>query len=259
MNDNAWLFQPYTIEAMFREFRKYDHFNFIDVGCYEGGYYCIGEFLAGGVPMFSIGIDPIKQTMACNPSLTQEPKLDLYSVFLQKAISMEHGIKKFYRYNSGETNGSLKKMISSGITFDKSEKNKFWTNDEFYHYETVENFTRIKEIVEVECVTLKSVYDEYISNRNSGLIHFLKIDAQGVDNEVFLSLGEDIIRNKCLFVQLECTMSKFKTAQVYEGASIFFDDLKMMEDFGYGVLNVKSHDATSIEADVVFVNRNLVK
>ena len=92
-----------------------------------------------------------------------------------------------------------------------------------------------------------------------GIVHFLKIDTQGTDIESFISLGEKYIRENCLFVQLECAMSKYKTAQMYEGGSVFSSDVKVMEDLGYSILNIRNYHKYVSEADVVFVNDGLVK
>ena len=250
------------------EFAKYEKLNFVDVGCYNCGWINVFKALASlngpQKEMFTIAIDPIKQTLAENPELGTEPLHDEYDVFLEKAIHQFPGKYPFYRYIQSEQNGSLRKMNPDGITFDKKDKDKFFINQaelgtlgaEHQQYETIEEMTKIKGVTEVECVTLQSVFEEYISPE---IIHFLKIDTQGTDIETFFSLGEDAIKNNCLFVQLECAMSKSEAAQMYMGGSIFTQDNAFMESQGYMLVNLRNYHKYVSEADAVFMNMGLVR
>lgn len=260
MNEDLPFFYPDCLSLINDVYRRYDHFNFIDVGCYNGGWINIFRALAMGKPMFTIAIDPVRQTLADNPGLGHEPILYEYDVFLEKAVSQQPGKRPFYRYKQSEQNGSLRMINKDGITFDEKDRSeKFFINQEILGsmgvpYSSLEEFSEMKEIREVECVTLESVCDDYLSGKEE-VIHFLKIDTQGTDIEAFLSLGKKYIVEKCIFAQLECTMSKSEKAQMYEGASIFVQDVEIMKDHGFEIANIRNYHKLTSEADVVFFNK----
>lgn len=253
-NKHIPFFQQYAIDKIMSEYTKYDVLNFIDVGCFNGGWLNIFRQLANGKKMFTIAIDPIRQSLKNNPELEEDPPLDLYDVFLEVAISKTNGEQNFYRYSS-EQNGSLLISNPQGITFDKNDKSKFWINNKMLGIESIDDITKIKSIKKVKCLTLESIYNEFLLGKK---IHFLKIDTQGTDIDSFLSLGEENILRNCLFVQLECTMSRNNSAKMYIGGSNFYEDEKIMSDLGYAILNVRGYGHQTSEADVLFYNRGRI-
>ncbi|HKZ95138.1 MAG TPA: FkbM family methyltransferase [Candidatus Bathyarchaeia archaeon] len=90
------------------------------------------------------------------------------------------------------------------------------------------------------------------------IIHYVKIDAQGSDLDVFKSLGK-YARN-VLFVQVESVVSRNQNIRLYERQSLFEEERPVFERAGFQLFHVQeySRDA-SPEADVVYVNQRLFR
>ena len=210
--------------------------NVIDVGCYTGQV--TKEFVAG-LPMksiFSIGIDPIEHA-----------KVYAFTHYVQCAVrNCEATEANFYQYSDPMCSSLLK--MTENITHDPAERESKWFGGH--------DFERLLNTKTVPVRSLASIIEEY--NLSDSTIHFLKIDAQGCDMEVFLSLGKYI--NNCLFVQMETITSKSKDITLYEGQSLYEDEKLIMEAHGFEFFSMKDYGAlgSSYEGDVVYVN-SLIK
>ena len=114
----------------------------------------------------------------------------------------------------------------------------------------------IKKIGEktVPCCPLKVILED--SGWFKGIIHYLKVDAQGNDLDVIKSLREYL--GSCLFIQMESCVSNKLDNTMYEGQNLFDSDRAFMEANGFEVLTFTDHSQVSCpEADVVFVNKKL--
>lgn len=220
-----------------------DTINIIDVGC------GIGDFLdvfTNGSPIckkvFSIGIDPLIDTMKSKHFLRE--KLDVYSVALDLAITdRPEGVYDYYNYGMDYACSSLTKMRVENITHDKTENGK-----KIFYPWLMEEFKGIKS---VKAVRLSTIMKQY--KLENEIIHFLKVDTQGTDLNVFLSLGK-YIRN-CLFVQIE-TIDCHPDKILYEGQATLNEARPIIENFGFRIFNI-ARFPYGPEADVIFVNKKL--
>ncbi len=208
--------------------------NLIDVGCYVGQFTL--DFCARSTkPVWKIGIDPCK--------LDHVTKLDC---FIEAAIKNNCLPEtKFYEYIDGTCNSLL--PMTRNLTHDPAERPRKWFAD--HEIEIVVNTRR------VNTYTLSHIID-YLGLL--GPLHFLKIDAQGCDLDVFQSLGDYI--PQCMFVQMETVTSHSRDITLYEGQSIFEDERPIMESLGFRVFDIHDYGAegSSQEADVVYANNKLV-
>lgn len=88
-------------------------------------------------------------------------------------------------------------------------------------------------------------------------IDYLKIDAQGMDMAVVRGFGALLERVR--FIQIESVTSHDPQITLYEGQSIFEDDIVEMDRLGFDVVSMTDYsEYASPEADVVFRNRRIV-
>ena len=212
---------------------------FIDVGAGPGD---ILQGLRQGrlkKPIFSIGIDPV----------------DLrghraYSGFVIAAI--KSGVEEprdFYQYSSLDCS-SLKRMDTSKVTHDPRERG---AEGRYFNAKVIE---RLEEVLRVPTFNLSTIVRNY--GLEDEVLHFVKIDAQGSDLDVFRSLGA--LAANCLFLQIETVYSELPASEValYEGQTTFPEDRALIEAAGFRLFNVKRFGATP-EADVLFVNTRLFR
>lgn len=204
----------------------------VDVGCYAGVFRNIlQEFLLK--PSFWIGIDPIAG-------------VPTYDIVIKKAIAnvKEEILGAFFCYEYAQCS-SLLPMNTEIITYNPGEWNTKWL--------APWPIEKLSSIYEVPICSLKDALKDIPA---TDVIHFLKIDAQGMDIHVVESLGEKL--NNTYFVQLECVASHNPDIVLYKGQTIMEDDVLKMREFGFEIFSAEYY-TSSPEADVIFYNKNLVK
>jgi hypothetical protein len=215
-----------------------DRVVFMDVGAARGDVLDAFTRDAGLVPpVYSVGIDPVDVRAA-----------DDYSRFIRAAVSTAaEGPVPFFLQESSDCS-SLKRIIPSRVVYDRSlvDGTRYYAGLPIHRtLETlVVSSTRLSTIIQ-QC----DLADE--------VVHFLKIDAQGADLDVFLSL--DTFTRRCLFVQMETVYSDTPNDQercLYEGQTTFVEDRAALEAAGFRLLAVYPFVVTP-EADVLFVNMPL--
>ena len=222
--------------ADFLNHSSFQTINLIDVGCYKGGF--LKEFQSLiRKRILSIGIDPIRHN-----------HIAPYSAFVEAAVANKpDGIHNFYEYNDPSLN-SLKRIITSNVSHNGQERNR-----KFF----LKNHIRTSAVRTVKTMRLSTIIKRF--KMENEIIHFLKIDVQGCDLEVFLSLGEYI--KNCLFVQLETIYSKDKNMVLYENQTIFEEEKPIIEKLGFKLFSCVdfSKIGASPEADVIFVNEEIIR
>lgn len=215
-----------------------DRAVFIDVGAARGDVLHSFARESGLVPpVFSIGIDPIDVRARHE-----------YSAFVPTAISTgAEGSAPFFVQESSDCS-SLKRIVPDRITYDPSQIDgvRYFAGDSIH---------RTLEVRVVPCCRLSTVIRDFALQDE--VIHFLKIDAQGSDLDVFRSL--DQFTAQCLFVQMETVYSQTPNDVdrcLYEGQTTFVEDRAVLEAAGFRLLGVYPFRVTP-EADVLFVNMAL--
>jgi len=115
---------------------------------------------------------------------------------------------------------------------------------------------RLEETLRVPAFKLSTIIRQY--GLAHDVLHFVKIDAQGSDLDVFRSLGE--FTENCLFLQIETVYPEGNAPGVtlYEGQTTFAEDREVIEAAGFRIFNVARFGVTP-EADVIFVNLKLFR
>ncbi len=218
---------------------RVDSVVYIDVGAALGEvrdlFQCKSDLQKS---VFSIGIDPVDVRDHWR-----------YNGYVIGAVSSgPEGFAEFFRYSSSDCS-SLKRMEPSSVSHDPAEiaQGKYFTPV------IVE---RLEETLRVPTFRLDTLLRQYgLANE---VLHFVKIDAQGSDLDVFQSLGE-LTRN-CLFLRIETVIPRagVPARLLYEGQTTFVEDRVAIEAAGFRLLNV-SHFGVTPEADVTFVNMRLFR
>lgn len=211
---------------------------FVDVGAARGDV--LHQLRCTGLHkrMFSVGIDPIDLRGHM-----------LYSGFVLAAItSGTEGHADFYCYGSSDCS-SLKRMDSSKVTHDPA-----LGGDRLYY--TPAPIEQLVETARVPTFNLSTIIRQYGLAEET--LHFVKIDAQGSDLDVFRSLGQ--LSDHCLFLRVEsvCCESGGPSSTLYEGQTTFAEDRAVIEAAGFRLFNIARFGSTP-EADLTFVNVRLFR
>ena len=214
--------------------------NFIDVGAYSGCWKVEHKDVCHK-PKFWVGIEPNPYNAYCR---------HLYDAFFGVALDDVSAPGKMkFNVNSDGMCSSLLKMNSALITHDFAERDNKWF--------VARDIDLVLEQVDVDVLSFKNVLDQ-IPKFQTEHIHFIKIDAQGVDIRVVESMAEYLKRT--YFVMIESVTSKNKDVVLYEGQVTMAEDIERMDKLGFKPFKVYDYSAhASPEADIIFANTALVK
>jgi hypothetical protein len=226
-----------TIKETFDYLNNYDSINIVDVGA------AYGIFKAENVPNittnnFWVGIEPNKFWQ----------NSENYDLWFQNAIDdvEERKITQF-NINREASCSSLLEINKEITTKDINQKNDLW-------YCSVDLST-IVSVEDVEVISLKELFDEIPKFKNE-LIHFLKIDAQGVDIRVAKSLKE--YAEKTMFIMIESIVETDNNLRLYKNQTSLTEDNEIMNQLGFKKLFDMDYSHICPEADVVYYNINLL-
>lgn len=212
---------------------------YIDVGAGRGDVLNLLQRESGlAKPVFSIGIDPI-DTRAHRG----------YRGYALAAVSSgPEGPADFFCYSSSDCS-SLKRMDPASVSHNPADAGK----GIYFTPVIIEKLVETRQVPTYRLDTLVRQYG--LANE---VLHFVKIDAQGSDLDVFLSLGE-LTRN-CLFLRIETVIPRAGAPPrlLYEGQTTFTQDRAAIEAAGFRLLNL-SHFGVTPEADATFVNVKLFR
>ncbi|MFA6165713.1 MAG: FkbM family methyltransferase [Gemmatimonadaceae bacterium] len=211
---------------------------FVDVGAGRGDVLHALRCTDLHKRLFALGIDPI--------DLRGQPS---YTGYVQAAITDgPEGHAELFRYASSDCS-SLKRMDPTKVTHDPA-----LGGDRLYYTPTP--IERLEEMVRVPTFHLSTIIRQY--GLANDVLHFVKIDAQGSDLDVFRSLGE--MSSRCLFLRMEtvCHEGEGPAPTLYEGQTTFAEDRAALEAAGFRLFNIARFGSTP-EADVTFVNVRLFR
>ncbi len=211
--------------------------NMIDVGCCGSVETRDFVYLLPTKEMYTIGIDPIVHDSSY-----------AFTHFVRAAVrNCSPSLETFYNYSDKSCSSLLK--VKDNVTHNPDERTTKWYAGHV--------FEKLVSTETVRVIPLTEVIKEF--KLENSVIHFLKIDAQGVDIEVFLSLGQYI--KNCLFFQMETVTSHSKDIVLYEGQSIYEDEKPIIEKYGFEFLSMIDYGAhgASQEGDVIYVNTKLLR
>lgn len=216
-----------------------DKYLIVDVGCRGGD---LVKLIKHKFSAKYIGIDP---SPGAGSSLYDE----FYPVAIDNVTSKE--MRTFYTYPNDSGCNSLLPMNKDLVTHDKSEYNNKWYVDN--------NIEEGEESIVVPTISLKELLAESSSFLEIQAIHFLKIDAQGLDIHVVKSLGD--ILKKTYMIQIESAIISNPNAVLYKGQQTFEKDIQDMQSLGFEkwhMVDYSINKDASPEADIIFINTELL-
>lgn len=218
---------------------EHSKYLIVDVGCRGGDLHRtmnnIRSTLTGELKY--IGIDP---------SHSPQEYDELYHIAVD---NVSERIEKTLYVNPTDSGcNSLLPMNIDLITHDKDDYQSKW-----YVAASIE------KNIGTEITTVDSLYNVLMASelfQEIGYVHYLKIDAQGVDIRVVRSLGDLI--EKTYIVQIESVVSANDDIVMYDGQQHYNQDILDMKEMGFDEwfkTDYSIDKKVSPEADVVFVNR----
>jgi hypothetical protein len=229
-----------NLQETFKYLNKYESVNIIDVGAANG------VFKKENSPYISkdnfwVGIEPNKNYN--NGDIRKE-----YDLWFQNAID-DVEERKITQFNINQDNycSSLLEINKEIITKDINKKDDLW-------YCPTEIST-IVSVEDVEVISLKELFDEIPKFKNE-LIHFLKIDAQGVDIRVVKSLKEYV--KSTMFIMIESVVDTHNNLRLYKNQTSLIEDDEVMKQLGFKKLFNIDHPHICPETDVIYYNINLL-
>lgn len=225
------------LAAVFNDLNR-DRIIFVDVGAGCGAILSLLGRAVPGKMLFSIGIDPIDA----------RAHRDYSGYVLGAVASGPEGPADFFRYSASDCS-SLKRMNVSSVSHDPADIPRGM-------YVTPGTIEQLEATLQVSTFRLDTLVRQY--GLAGEVLDLVKIDAQGSDLDVFLSLGE-FTRN-CLFLRIETVfVTPGSPARLlYEGQTTWEKDRAAIEAAGFRVLNI-GHFGVTPEADVTFVNVKLLR
>lgn len=201
--------------------------NLIDVGCHKAHF--LDEIMGYFKINYSLGIDP------CNHMVDYR-----YNKYYNVAIINDEPCKmKFNEYLEPGCN-SLLTMKTDRVVHDRRQ-------DGWYVGWTIE---KLIKIIDVDAKPLSDLIDE---TPQILPIHFLKIDAQGLDIAVVKSLNQYL--HNVHLIQIEAVSSHDVNNTLYAGQSIMEQDIEIMQTLGFSVVMIEDYaDNASPECNILFKN-----
>jgi hypothetical protein len=229
-----------NLKETFDYLNNYDLINIVDVGAANG------IFKKEILPYITknnywIGIEP--NNGYNNLEIQKE-----YDLWFENAID-DVDSRKITQFNINQDAycSSLLEINKEIITKDINKKDDLW-----YCPSEISTIISIKN---VEVVSLKELFDE-IPKFKSELIHFLKVDAQGVDIRVVKSLKEYI--KNTMFIMIESIVDNHNNLRLYKNQTSSIEDNEVMNQLGFKKLFDIDYSHICPEADVIYYNINLL-
>jgi hypothetical protein len=208
--------------------------NFIDVGVYRGAFLDKIYAFANPRSIYSIGIEPFNS----------HNSLSKYTVSFNCAVDdvNEETYLPFSFNADCDACSSLLKM--NEVTHNIEEYDTKW-----YCPTSIEKILKVESVLVDSMSNILNKIDYFKTNK----IHYLKIDAEGVDIRVVKSMKEYL--KKTMFVQIETSVSKNKSVKLFEGQTHINEDIISMKNLGFELFDIVYYSSeSSPNADVVFIN-----
>jgi len=215
--------------------KHYNKINIVDVGAARAAFLYELSKVFELNDVFSIGIDPLNHDIS-----------NQYSKFLNVCvddISRRTEETKTFYINSIDQASSLCIITSDNLSSEKKEGKIYYTDD------IIKKLTSIVDTIDVKVLNLSDIIDEEID----GIVHFVKIDAEGKDMDIVKSLKPNFHRIK--YISIECT----NEIPRFEGEVNRKEFIEYFEENNFKVFDLidyefEDNNGTQM-SDIVFVNK----
>ena len=228
---------------------SYERINVIDVGAARASFMNELWHVFPRENIFSIGIDPINHHTSEKPGgpIVHKTSVD-YTCFLQCGVDNVGVItsRTFYM-NSDDQTSSFSDLLLDNLSPYEDIKDKFW-----YPEDTINKIKNIEHVVhDVMVYPLQEVIDQHLPE---GIVHFIKIDAEGKDLEIVKSINDETLKNRVKFITIECP----NRVPRFKGESVKKECIDYMKSKNFNVFFDMDYeyiqDNRAPMSDVVFIN-----
>jgi len=225
------------LKELFNYLNNYESINIVDVGAANGLFK--NEY-SGYLnnKNFWVGVEP-------NKNYNTKTGYDLW--FYNAIDDVEERKTMKFNINQDAYCSSLLEINKEIITKDITKKDDFWY--------CPSEISTIVSVEDVEVLSLKDLLNQIPKFENE-LIHFLKVDAQGVDIRVVKSL-KDYVKNT-LFIMIESIVNTDNNLILYKNQTTFTEDNEVMNQLGFKKLFDIDYSHICPEVDVIYYNTNLL-
>jgi hypothetical protein len=224
------------MNSAFIELKKHHNkINIVDIGAARAAFLFELSKVFELSNVFSVGIDPLNHGIS-----------NQYSKFLNVCVDniprKTEETKTFY-VNSIDQASSLCILTADNLSSEKKEDKVYYTED------IIKKLTTIVDTIDVKVLNLSDIIDDEVE----GIIHFVKIDAEGKDMDIVKSLKPNFHRIK--YISIECT----NEIPRFEGEVNRKEFIEYFEENNFKVFDLidyefQDNNGTQM-SDIVFVNQ----
>lgn len=222
----------------------------IDIGCARCAF--INEFLINYFDkknIKSIGIDPLKHNGIYNAE-------NYYNTYIQGCVDnipIGTTIEKIFYINDDDQASSLLKINTQLFSSDLNSRDNYF----YYPQSQIDRLNKPKKEIKVKVYNLCDIIDKYFESDT--IIDFIKIDAEGKDCDIAISLKPYLHRIK--YISLECSSHNNKNLRVFENGSNNIDAFSFFKENNFNIFEITdySKDINNLAqvSDIVFKNNAL--
>lgn len=206
-----------TLIPGLQELTKYERINVIDVGAARASFMVELNKLVKGWKIYSIGIDPIDRGFS-----------GYYTKFYNACVdNVETPIKKDFFKNGKDDQASSLCSPPDDIA------------DQF------SNFGQV-DVLNLNDIIMDDIPD--------GIVHFIKIDAEGKDLDIVKSLSQSVL-DRVKFISVECPNCNPRFSEEFTKDQFikYFDSINFEVFYEYNTSTDPSNKSNL--SDVIFVNK----
>ena len=214
---------------------NYGKINVVDVGAARGAFLVELEKKYDLNNVYAIGIEPFNHGIK-----------DHYDKFFEVCVdNVDSPTEMEFYVNADDQASSLCQWNYDNLSSDKSDDSKF------YYSESILNQINSRQSKKtVDVLNLDTIINEEIPE---GLVHFIKVDAEGKDLDIVKSLSDETLK-RTKFIGVECPneIPRFEGEAPKQEFIDYFESKNFKE---FHCLNYEE-DPTNRQpmSDVVFVN-----
>jgi hypothetical protein len=223
----------------------------IDIGCARCAF--INEFLINYFErnnIKSLGIDPLRHSDRFDASKTYNYYVQGCVDNIQRATITQ---SKFY-VNSIDQASSLLKINTECMSSDLNKR----TTNFYYPQDIINRLSIIDKEITVNVYNLCDIIDK--SFEQNEIIDFIKIDAEGKDLDIAVSLTPYLHRIK--FIGIECSAHINNNLRIFENGSNIEDAISFFKNNNFDIFEITDYsvkiDNLTQMSDIVFINKKYI-
>ena len=222
----------------------------IDIGCARCSF--VNEFLINyfdKTNIKSIGIDPLKHNGIYNAE-------NCYNTYIQGCVdNIPVGTicENTFYINDDDQASSLLKINTQLFSSDLNSRDNYF----YYTQSQIDRLNKPKQELTVKVYNLCDIIDKYFEPDT--IIDFIKIDAEGKDIDIAISLKPYL--NRIKYIGVECSSHINNNLRIFENGSSSQDAFYFFKENNFDIFEITDYSVNPINltqmSDIVFKNKNI--